>query len=289
MTHLNILAPSAQQTPANETDLGVIADKIRADIAAMAGADSDNLRRAFDIGARLRAAHEQVAAGTWGKWLRDNFKMTPRMARNYVQLAESRQTIEAHFAQAAKRKGKRVSAPSIRAALCYLRRHNGTTKPPTPKASPKASPKKATHIDLYAVWDSAPPEERQKFIDAIGTTALEAATPTSWRRDDIGADSRLERERLQARVEELQRENAKLRGASERLNGEGAKDAGASGPKIERTKRLLQNQNASLQAEVWRLEAALKAAIGERQNGATEPAAPDCLRRDANNKAPFHA
>ena len=85
-------------------------------------------------------------------------------------------------------------------------------KPPAEKSarSKKARRQKPLgKLDPHAVlgwFNSAPIEEQQRLFDTLGARAIAAATPPSWRKDDTGPASAGEIARLNARVEELQRE-----------------------------------------------------------------------------------
>ena len=148
-----------------------LAQRIRAEHAAVVRAAADVLAHVLDAGRALIAAQNLVPTGQWGHWLRRNCDVSERHARRYIALT-----------QAYEASGHSVSADLVGMSLRGLMRQ---LTPPKPRqvARPPARKSKpaATSIGLNCrLWSDASQRERQGFVDAVGWKSLAEAIPPNW-------------------------------------------------------------------------------------------------------------
>jgi hypothetical protein len=178
------------------SNLDALAMTIRDEHFAVGLAANNLLEHALRAGDALILAKTQVSEGHWQEWVRKHCDLKERTDRAYRQLAANRTELEPHR--------QRAAGLSIAAALRLL--GAGRALP----VKPKAAAKRSKELDVLAVigwWSDASLEDRRRFLDSAGRVAIDAARPPSWQRaDDIGASSTGEIARLNARIEELQRE-----------------------------------------------------------------------------------
>jgi hypothetical protein len=167
------------------------------------------LAHALTAGDALLAARAQVEYRGWLNFLRE-CGLSDDKAERYMYLARHR----AELSDSA-----RVRNLSLNAALRLIKRPPGDSKSPRNKKKASATPK----LDPIA-WGDTSLEEQRKFLDGVGLNAVLAAMPPAWREilraDDIGEHSAGERACLQAHVEELAAEVARLKRQNTSLQSE---------------------------------------------------------------------
>jgi hypothetical protein len=148
-----------------QDQLCALAKTIQAEHSAVVRTACGVVEHAIKAGEALIAAKDKLAShGKWEGWLRKHCDLSERTAQIYMQLARARLEIEA--------KAHRAAVLSLRAALQLIR--------PKTKKEPrqKKSTIKATLNHL--AWSDATPQERTKFLDAIGYSSLITAIPLTW-------------------------------------------------------------------------------------------------------------
>ena len=150
-----------------QDQLCALAKTIQAEHSAVVRAACGVVDHAIKAGEALIAAKDKLAShGKWAGWLRKHCDLSERNAQIYMQLARARLEIEA--------KANRAAVLSLRAALQLIRPK--TKKEPRPKAT-------LNHL----AWSDATPQERTKFLDAIGYSSLIMAIPLTWGQETKGA------------------------------------------------------------------------------------------------------
>jgi hypothetical protein len=81
--------------------LTVLATEIKAKLTLARRHGQATLSALMDVGDRLTEARKALAHGQWDDWLSDNFELSDRTARLYMQLAGHRVRIEAKMATVA--------------------------------------------------------------------------------------------------------------------------------------------------------------------------------------------
>jgi hypothetical protein len=148
-------------TPQQDNSLADLAEKIRTSIRAGALAAANFLEHAMAAGDALIVAKTKVGHGGWLKFLRD-CDLGDDRAEKYMTVARGRAELNS----------ARARNLSLSAALRLLK----------PKSSPSGKKaKKATPLVLNSLaWSMASPEERRRFLDAIGLMPLLEALPPAW-------------------------------------------------------------------------------------------------------------
>jgi hypothetical protein len=147
----------------DEITLEGLARRIRDGLVAARKDRCNALHHDLAVGDALNAAQSCVSTG-WKRWLREHCFLSVRTAMLYQQLARHRAEIEAEI--------ERVGELSLRAAMRLI------TKP-SPRGD-RSPPKPALNS---AAWARATPEERRRFLEAIGLLPLLSALPPAWRNE----------------------------------------------------------------------------------------------------------
>ena len=156
----NTIPPTEQQDK-----LKTLAETIQREHRAVGHAAGNMLSHAMAAGDALASAKAEVSPGGWGRWLKSECDLADRTAQRYMQLAAARVQLETN--------PSRATDLSITGALRLLgnqprKRPVKTTKQPAPALNSLA-------------WSEASPEERRRFLDAVGVASLLAALPDSMR------------------------------------------------------------------------------------------------------------
>ena len=131
--------------------LDELARQIRTGLALARRERCNAVHHDLDVGDAVIAAQKRVS-GNWKRWLKDNCFLSVRTAFLYMQLARSRDAIEAEI--------ERVGELSLRAAVRLLTKpkveasnaSESTVQEPDPVASVVAALKALTNTQLTAVW-----------------------------------------------------------------------------------------------------------------------------------------
>jgi hypothetical protein len=145
--------------------LRVLAETVQAEHIAVIHAARGMVEHAIKAGEALQAAKAQIGRGKWGGWLRKHCDLQERTAQRYMGLAGAKELLQAN--------PTRVSDLSLRGALQLIAQKKTTQDPRQKKSTGKAA------LNLLA-WSDATPQERTKFLDAIGYSSLIAAIPPAW-------------------------------------------------------------------------------------------------------------
>jgi hypothetical protein len=150
--------PSSRQ---QDNDLADLAEKIRTSIQAGALAAANFLEHAMAAGDALIAAKAMIGHGGWLKFLRD-CDLSDDRAEKYMCVGRGRAELNS----------ARARNLSLAAALRFLK----------PKSSPsgKKAKKAAPSVLRPLAWSEAAPEERRRFLDAVGLLPLLQALPPAW-------------------------------------------------------------------------------------------------------------
>lgn len=100
MSHQGVTAKSPTANP-QAARLTVLATEIKAKLTLARRHGQATLSALMDAGDRLLEAKEALDHGQWDGWLSDNFELSDRTARLYMQLAGHRPRIEAKMATVA--------------------------------------------------------------------------------------------------------------------------------------------------------------------------------------------
>jgi hypothetical protein len=163
------------EAPVAVKDLKTLANEIRIAHAAAGNTAQNFLEHILTAGDGLIEARKQVKHGEWGAWLKRECALperdlSERTAQAYMQIARGRAALEAN--------PQRAADLSLRGALRLLQ-----PPKPSPRRTPsrssrsKANQRRFGRHDALGWWQQAPLEERRKFIDSIGLSALLAAAP----------------------------------------------------------------------------------------------------------------
>jgi hypothetical protein len=212
--------PSCPPTFAAQPPAPAASPPSLADLAAAIRERHGAVRRAaradaMAAGDALLAAKDQLrrkGGERWLSWLERECSLSERTAQVYMTLARNRAAIEAQIRSAADlpveeqigstadfsiRDAMRLISDGVRSSRAGDRGRS--------RRRPRGGP--PTSLDALAWWCAASLTSRRHLISSIGARALAEATPIEWsRRDDIGAASAAEVTRLNAYIEELQRE-----------------------------------------------------------------------------------
>jgi hypothetical protein len=159
-----------------------LATKAREAHAAVVGALTGVVEHAIRCGNILAVAKKQTGHGRWTEFLRA-CDVGERQAQRYMQLAR--------LAGQNRPRGTDLAGMTIKGAIKYLTPPKpcnsatvGAIKPATRsernKPDESARGKRIKHVDILAIWDRAPPEERTKAINSVGFKPLFAALPPDW-------------------------------------------------------------------------------------------------------------
>jgi hypothetical protein len=166
--HGSIVPTSAGQGA--PTPLGELATAIREAHTGVTAAVSSVVKYALAAGRAAIVAQGMVPKGQWEHWLQKTCDVCPRHVRRYMALsrvyeAGGHSVSEDELVGLSLRGAiKKLTPPKTKPA--------GHTSQPAAR-SERSKPKqpagrRRTHIDILAIWDEAPPEERVKAIDSIG-------------------------------------------------------------------------------------------------------------------------
>jgi hypothetical protein len=90
-----MLAKTPTPNDHTETRLSVLATEINAKLTIARRHGQATLSALMDVGDMLEEAKKDLEHGEWDDWLSDNFALSDRTARLYMQLAGHRKRIEA--------------------------------------------------------------------------------------------------------------------------------------------------------------------------------------------------
>ena len=117
----------------------------------------------------MKTAKGLVTHGSWGQWLKTNFRYSAKTATDYMRLAEACSVVEA---EAQIRSASDLDF-SIRDALRLIRAAASKRQVREVPASPLS----------LASWAAATSDEREQFLDCVGLSALLGAMSKEMRSD----------------------------------------------------------------------------------------------------------
>jgi hypothetical protein len=180
--NVSVLQPQGQ--------LAELAQRIRAERAAVAKAHSDLALHAIAYGRALIEAKAAVKHGEWVYWLTHNCEVGEREARRYMEVAREFDQ-NGHSASGLTGLSLRGLKQLLVPAKEHLSKPTGQTGHTVSVST--AKPKRATHCDLLGLWAYMPAEERRAFFDGIGPRAIIDGIPDAWLGEVI--EQLIERER----------------------------------------------------------------------------------------------
>jgi Protein of unknown function (DUF3102) len=124
------------------------------------------LQLVMSLGGTLIEARDQVSPGQWGRWLSEHCEMSERLAQSYMQLARNRSLVETNPQSSA--------GLSIDAALRYVRKIIGTTKPITAITTPDAD-EPCPRCGGRMITITAEEPDAEQVNDAVDQEAAEIA------------------------------------------------------------------------------------------------------------------
>jgi hypothetical protein len=95
------MPPAVSYHGAPHARLTALAREIKAKLTLARRHEQATLSTLVDVGDRLKEAKKALAHGQWDDWLSDNFELSDRTARLYMQLARHRARVDAKMATVA--------------------------------------------------------------------------------------------------------------------------------------------------------------------------------------------
>ncbi len=174
----------ALSTSPTETSLTDLAARIQAAHEAATTSMRRGCEHAINAGRLLIEAKNQVPHGQWLHWLKKHCQVSERMAQHYMTLARHFEANPQRVADLPMRQAiKVITAPE------RLKHNKQTTNlsPPGPKSQP------IPELNSLS-WSDASPEQRRKFVDAVGPRDLWEAMPEAakeWMRETVKTELNL--------------------------------------------------------------------------------------------------
>jgi hypothetical protein len=149
--------------------LAALAAEICSGLSAMRGHVRNALRTALDVGEKLLLVQARLPERQLSCWLENNCDLKKRQAELYMQLARSRDEIEARIAE--------VAHLSLRAARQLI----AQPKSPPPGTPMRGSTSTPTHrgpkTNLLEIWESAEPFAQRAILASMPREQLIAVLP----------------------------------------------------------------------------------------------------------------
>jgi hypothetical protein len=164
----------AERGPGNDETqpLTELAERIRAEHNAAVQGTNDVLGHVLAAGRALIIAQESVPKGQWADWVKCSCEVSYRTARRYIQLTRA-------YEASGHRVANDLAGLSLRGLMRAFTPSKDLDKS---RERRRSSPSPTSQDKLNSVtWANSSPNERARFISAIGWQALAEAIPENWR------------------------------------------------------------------------------------------------------------